>query len=833
MLAKNTIIGLLAHVDAGKTTLSESLLYTAKAIRRAGRVDHKDSVLDYDDFERKRGITIYAKEARLKIADIEHVLEDTPGHIDFSAEMERVLPVIDQAILLVDASSAIKAYTKKLFALLRNHHIPTIIFLNKIDLVYGNLKDYISDIKKELGVEIVDMTTADPSIFEDLATLDERMLEKYLNLKTLEDDDIYELFKREAFYPLIRGSALKHTNVKRLLEVIKMLCRPKEYPDEFKAYVYRTSTDRKGNRLTYLKINGGTLKVKDRIGAQKVDELRSYSGTDYKSVNEVFAGDVVAARGIGDLFIGEYINDTKKDIKAEMVPYLRYELIPENTDADTLYKALFDLQVENPLLDVDRQNNHIHISLMGNIQKEVLKERLFKKGIAVAFGESFINYNETIKRSSYGIGHFEPLRHYAEVHISVRPLKRGSGKIVKNPHNIKDHYIDVLVDLFQNRDIVGVRRADPLVDVEINIEALKTSLNHTVSEDVRKAARLALRNALLDNESIILEPYEDYRFEVAEELVSRLIFEIEKVGGTYKLKASGQLTIVFGKMSTKSLSELMQKEIFRQKDIMVEHSFCGYEEVSDAIDLDNGYDPYNDPDNICGSIFFKNGSGYYVTPQETYELAHIKPLIKQPGQSFYSYNRYRIDEAEVQEVFARANPQKRNGYVQKEQKENSKYHSKEVKKEDLYIVDGYNLLFSLKKDADINYDRSTIIDMLDYYQSIKGVKMWVVFDAYKVDRPSNRGEDFKIIYTSKNETADIYIQKCTREYKDRYAIIVVSSDHLIQVAALGDGARRMSSRTMLKRIEELKKGQKSIQKTSHKPFKDLFAAAKIDTDEKE
>lgn len=822
MRSRHVCVGLLAHVDAGKTTLSESLLYMSHAIKKEGRVDHKDSFLDHNALEHKRGITIYAKEARFSYKDIEYILEDTPGHIDFSLEMERVLPILDHAILLVDTTSEIRSYTKKLFSLLKKYEIPTIIFLNKIDLTYKEEGELIKMLKEELCEDIIDFTKDRKKIIEDVATYDERLFKTYLDTEDIEDEDIIDLYLSKKFYPLILGSALKHTNIQKLLDTMAFLMRPKIYPSDFKAYVYRISQDKKKERLTSLKILGGTLKVKERIKSDKADELRLYSGTDYKRVDHVVAGDLITVKGVDDLLIGEYINDDKKDKPKEMVPYLEYTIKATDTDDIVLYDILQDLQKEDPLLDLKRHKDHLTISLMGMIQMEVIKEEIKERyGITVEFSDSTVSYKETILKTSYGIGHYEPLRHYAEVHLRIRPLKRGQGKIVIDPFKLQDSYLDIIKDHLLEKDITGVRIGAPVIDIEIAIIAIKTSLAHTSSEDIRKATDFAIRNALLDNDCIILEPFEDFHIKAQAEDMPRLIFEIEKAKGSYTVEAD----ILKGRMSALELDKLMKSELIQRKDIYVEHSFTINDEVLDEAKVLtlHDYDPYEDPYNPSGSIFFKNGAGYHVTLEDTYDLAHIKPLSDKSSETSFSYNRLKIDDAEVKRVFERANPQKKEDHKPKVKKKDEEYKSKEVKKPRLFIVDGYNALFALKEDPDLESDKDRLLDELSYYQGMKGIKMWVVFDAYNVDNASDRGDDFKVIYTKKDETADEYIQRTVRELKDKYSITVVTSDRLIQVAIFSFGAYRMSSRRIFDEIAKMrnKKAEKT-EEFKNTPFKELL-----------
>ena len=826
MKTEKNIVGLLAHVDAGKTTLSEALLYMSGSIEKPGRVDRKTSVLDNDPIERKRGITIFNKEARFDTEDHSFIIEDTPGHIDFSMEMERVLPILDMAVLLVDISGDIKAYTKKLFALLEAYDIPTIIFLNKYDLTYDRKDEMYKKVRDELCDKIVDFTNEEEKIMEDIATLDEDLFEKYLNGKAITKDDVKGSFQKRRFYPCIHGSALKYTNIQRLLKTLNDLFIEKEYPDTFKAYVYRIGFDKKQEILTSVKINGGILKVKDRILNDKVDEIRIYSGAQYKVLNEAEAGDLVTLKGPSSLLIGEYINDERKDRAKVMVPYLDRMIESPNTDNAILYKRLLAMQKEDPLLNVQNDGEQISISLMGDMQMEVLTAKLKEEGIDVTFGTSKVTYKETITRQSYGIGHYEPLRHYCEIHLKIRPLKRGRGKSVIDPSRVCGHYYEVISEYLTDKTIKGTLIGAEVTDIEITILALKTSLSHTTNDDVRKACDFALRNALLDNDLILLEPYERYRMKVDQSDMSGVIYNIERLGGNYKIGEE-----ISGTLSADDIQSLLSSDLIKRKNIYIEHSFDGYDIAKNSKEIidERGYDPYNDPDEMSGSIFFKNGAGYYTDLADTYELAHIKPLIDRKETTTFTYNRLKIDDDEVKRVFARSNPQKKEAPVRKSKKEDERYISKEKKRPPLYIVDGYNALYTQKRDPDISADISWLMDELSYYQSMKGIAMWVVFDAYNVDNPSSKGDDLKVIYTDKDETADAYIQRTVRELKDRYSITVVTSDKLIQVAVFSFGAYRKSSRALFDEIKRMRSEHPVFgNKVKNTPFKELLQDVEID-----
>ena len=788
-------IGLLAHVDAGKTTLSEALLYMSKSILKLGRVDHKDSALDYSTYERQRGITIYAKEARFTYRDQEYILEDTPGHLDFSTEMERVLPILDYAILIIDMSSGLKSYTKKIFQLLKRYHIPVLFFLNKKDLAFEDEDTVLNRIKKELEAEIINFNNE--TYLEEVAFLDEQLFEEYLKNNTIGDEKIRELFKKEKFYPCLSGSALKLSGIAKLLEVIALLFKPKEYPLEFKAYVYRINHDPKGNLLTYLKINGGNLKVKEFIKDEKADELRLYSGNSYKTVNEVTASELVAIKGLKNLLIGEYINDDKNDLNKEMVPFLNYEVMIEDSKRNELVKALKQLQRENPSLNV-KTDEHVRVSLMGLMDKELLKEELKKQGLEVEFVKGEVNYEETILKDSYGIGHFEPLRHYAEVHLRLKPLKRGAGRIVTNPYNLKDNYLDFAMNYLSEHQFKGVKGGYPLNDVHISLEAIKTSLNHTVNDDVKRAVDFALRNALLANESVILEPFESFRAEVPTADIAHFIYLLDAYQTKYEISTKEDFNIIKGIISLNDLNKLLDDEYIIRNHLYIDHSFHGFDTAKVQ---KRDYDPLNDKDELSGSIFLKKGAGYYVSAEETFELAHIKPLLKVDKGEVAVYNRLKVDDEEVKKVFAKANPVKKDKYMKKTVKPNSNYKTKSKPKEKLYLVDGYNVLYAY----DDHEDLESLLNDLSFYRSMKEAKMWVIFDAYKVNNPSKKGnDDFKIIYTPKNVTADAYIQRQVKELEDDYNITVISDDNLIQVSIFSDGAYRLSTRTLFSEIAYLK-----------------------------
>ncbi len=816
------VIGLLAHVDAGKTTLSEALLYRSGTIKKAGRVDHNDAVLDYDDLERQRGITIYAKEARFNHGDKTIILEDTPGHIDFSLEMQRVLPILDYAILLVDATSGIMPYTRRLWSLLTERKIPTIIFLNKIDLSFDTPDKLMVNIKEELKVDLIDFTDIEKAK-EDVAGLDEELIETYLSTGDIDTEAMYTLFSKRLYFPIIIGSALKGEGIDALLKTIDILARPKVWPDELKAYVYRIKTDKRGNQLNYLKITGGTLKVKDKLKDEKVDEIRLYSGTTYKAVKEVSAGDLAVVVGPSDLLVATNINDDIREVNS-IKPYFRYRIIPDNGDVIKLYNSLLKLAKTDPSLAIKKKDDEITLSLMGQVQMEVIKAYLLADyGISAHFGTPLIDYHETVLSESYGIGHYEPIGHYSEVHLRLRPANK---KTITNPNKLKTRACDTVKEYLEGKDFAGVLIGNPVDKVEIAIMAIKTSLDHTSNDDLRRATDFALRNALLNNECAILEPYEDYRIVVDSNDSSSIIYLLDKLQVAYEVSGDTKTTIK-GKISIRDLTALMDKDSIRRKNIFIEHSFCGYDTAKnqDNIIQEFAYDPYNDPDNLSGSIFFKNGAGYYVSNHEVFDLAHIKPLIRETTGSSYTYNRLKISDQEAKHIFENTSPKRANEYKPRP-KVDTDYKRKSPKRDPLYLVDGYNLLY-LAKEEGLYDNAERLIDDLISYQRSKGVPMWVIFDAYKVNHPSIKGDDFKIIYTKQGETADEYIQRTVRDLSSKYSITVITSDHLIQIAVFSYGAYRRSSRTFLQEL----KGKYKFQPQSLPAFRPLEGL--LDEDEEE
>lgn len=826
MQADKVIIGLLAHVDAGKTTLSEALLYQTKAIRKIGRVDHHDSFLDYNLYERQRGITVFAKEARFQSEGQEYIIEDTPGHADLASETERVLPILDYAVLIIDASAKIKSYTRQLMALIKRHHVPAIIFMNKMDQCHADRQDLIKNLQEELDPNIVDFTDEE-ELYEDIAVYDEELLNNYLAGRRADDSDIYRLFHQERFYPCLFGSALKQENTGRLIELIVRLCQSKQYPDDFRAYVYRINKDRAGNILTHIKIMGGSLKNKTKLKEEKIDEIRLYSGNNYQSVQEARAGDLVALKGVKNLIIGEAVNDNQNNPSKVMTPYFNYEITADDTDPVVLYRVLKEMEKENPLYGVRIINNAITISLMGEMQKELLTAELKDRyDLIVKFGQLKIAYRETVSKKSYGIGHFEPLHHYAEVHLTVEPLSKGEGKIVKASESVRDNYLKGLMDYLNDSDVCGVLSGGVVSDILITVVAVRTSLNHTLAEDVRMAADFAIRNALLDNEMVLLVPKEEYRIITSSNEIARIIYELDRLDAEYVIGEYGEKTMIRGQITAAHLNELLSQDIFRKGEARAEHSFGGYAPFTGtSLPEEIDYDPLNDKDHPSGSIFFRNGAGFYVSKDETYAYAHIKPLTTDKTKTTGEYRPSKVSDEEIKRVFANANPHKKEKYIPKTKKDNSRYKTKAVHKESLYIADGYNLMHQSGSGRD------ELIADLSYYAAMKGSAMWVVFDAYKVDNPTRLTEGpLKIIYTRKTETADEYIQRKVKELSDKYNITVISSDSLIQISVFSDGANRMSSRALFGELERLKSRKNPNYDNGQKnqPLKELLAGYKED-----
>lgn len=834
------VVGILAHVDAGKTTLSEGMLYTAGAIRTMGRVDNRDAFLDTYTLERERGITIFSKQAVFSLGTTQVTLLDTPGHVDFSPEMERTLQVLDYAILVISGADGVQGHTRTLWNLLRRYEIPTFVFVNKMDQAGTDAEVLLQELKTVLEEGCVNFSAKrDAAFYEEAAVCSEDALEEFLDTGRLKDETIQELFLERQLFPCFFGSALRLEGVKEFLEQMQELIKVPAYPETFGAKVFKIARDEAGNRLTYLKITGGSLKVKAVIEGQKVNQIRIYSGEKYEAVNEVEAGSICAVTGLSDTYPGEGLGAEQGTYLPVLEPVLNYQVIPmEGDDPILLLPKLRELEEEEPQLHIvwEEALQEIHVQLMGEVQLEVLKTLIYERfGVEVEFGQGNILYKETIQNTVEGVGHFEPLRHYAEVHLLLEPGEPGSGvqcMSVCSEDLLDRNWQRLILTHLMETEHRGVLTGAPITDIRITLVSGKAHLKHTEGGDFRQAVYRAVRQGLKQAESVLLEPYYEYRLELPSENVGRAMTDIERMHGTFGLpQTEADRTILTG-MAPVSTMRDYQKEVhaYTRGNGTLQCRLKGYapchntEEVLAA----TGYDSERDTLHPTGSVFCAHGAGFLVPWYEVKEYMHLPSIMqeKPSDSSKEKQTAYRvpeetdawIDTEEVDRIIAQSvGANKKQKTLPKKKlpeyyKSTSKPKKQEVREEYL-LVDGYNVIFAwedLKDLAQVSIDgaRGKLLDVLCDYQGMKKCNLIVVFDAYRVQGHKTEISTYHnihVVFTKEAETADQYIEKFAHENGKKYNVTVATSDGLEQIIIRGQGCRLLSARELKDEIERTKK----------------------------
>ena len=841
-------VGLLAHVDAGKTTLSESILYQSGAIRNLGRVDHQDAFLDTDEMERERGITIFSKQAVLTWKDTEITLLDTPGHVDFSAEMERVLQVLDCAVLVISGADGVQGHTETLWKLLTRYGIPVFLFVNKMDQEGTDCGKLLAELKSRFSEGCIDfgrVETGAEEVIEEIAVCDEQTMEEYLEKGSVAAASIRRLVAERKIFPCYFGSALHLQGVEELMNGICTYQMQKEYTAAIGAKDYKIARDGQGNRLTYLKVPGGTLKVKDVIGenGDKVNQIRVYSGEKYELLSEADAGKVCAVTGLAETYPGQGLGAEKDSELPILEPVLTYRIIlPDDCNVHTMLRDLKLLEEEEPELHVVwiEKSQEIHVQLMGDVQIEIL-QRIIKErfGVLVEFGEGSIVYKETIAAPVEGVGHFEPLRHYAEVHLRLEPGERGSG--MQFDSECSEDVLDrnwqrLVLTHLEEKEHKGVLTGSVITDMKITLTSGKAHLKHTEGGDFRQATYRAVRQGLKKAESVLLEPYYEFRIELPSENVGRAMTDIQNRFGKFEAPETlGEMTVLTGIAPVSTLSGY-QKDVIaytggrgRISLTLKGYDLChNQEEVVAA----RGYDSELDLANPTGSVFCAHGAGFVVDWDEVEEYMHMERTLDQTGEEGLAevtlpkrrHSSIELTQEELDAIYVRTpDPVKQNhGQVtvcakEKDREPGSAYtdpkwerrrREKEGRQEYL-LVDGYNIIFSWEElrelsEKDIGAARGKLADILSNYQGYRKCTLILVYDAYKVE--GNPGEVMKyhniyIVYTKEAETADQYIEKTVRRIAKDAAVTVATSGGLEQVIVFGQGANRMSAPGLKEEIE--------------------------------
>lgn len=839
---KHICAGLLAHVDSGKTTLAESILYISGAIRKLGRVDHKDAFLDTYALEKNRGITIFSKQARFQLEDKEITLLDTPGHVDFSAEMERTLQVLDYAILVINGADGVQGHTVTLWKLLKRYQVPVFIFVNKMDQPGTDQEKILEELQKKLDSNCIDFDSHNTeTLYDSIAMCSENLMEEYLDTGKISRQAVDQAILNRQMFPCMFGSALKMDGVKELLEFINehMICR--EYPEKFGARVFKIVRDEQDNRLTYMKITGGSLKVKAMLTdyqegmdlsecwQEKADQIRLYSGGTYNTVNEVTAGTVCAVTGLSKTFCGEGLGIETESGQPVLEPALTYRVIlPQECNVHDMYLKLCKLEEEEPQLHIvwDENLSEIHAQVMGEVQIEILKSLIAERfHTEVEFGTGNIVYKETITEPVIGIGHFEPLRHYAEVHLLLEPLERGSG--LEFATNCSEDELDrnwqrlVLTHLEERRH-KGVLIGSEITDMRITLIAGRAHTKHTEGGDFRQATYRAVRQGLKSANSILLEPVYEFQLEIPQEQVGRAMSDIQRRYGSFEPPViEGDMAYITGTAPVVTMRDYqMEVTSYTRGHGRFSCTLKGYEPCHNEEEVlaEFAYDSEADTENPTGSVFCSHGAGFLVSWDRVPEYAHIgiqREDEEEPEEelrvkkSSFTYENGVIDQEEIDEIFARtfgAAKQKRNSWTRTiKASDDSNYKGTQPAYvsggEEYLLVDGYNIIFAwqeLNELAQHNIDsaRDKLMDIMCNYQGAKKVNLILVFDAYKVS--GGQGEVFDyhnihVVYTKEAETADQYIEKVTHELSRKYQVTVATSDRLEQMIIWGAGARRISA----------------------------------------
>ncbi len=830
-------VGLLAHVDAGKTTLSEAMLYTAGVRRSLGRVDHGNAFLDTHELERRRGITIFSKQAQLPLQNMDITLVDTPGHVDFSAETERVLPVLDCAVLVISGTDGIQAHTLTLWRLLARYQVPVFLFINKMDLPCKSPGELLCQLQQRLDPGCVDMTGDGSDAAEQAAMLDESLLEQYLQTGQIADEDMAKLIAQRKLFPCCFGSGLKLQNVDVLLNLLEQYAPSKTYPREFGASVYKISRDAQGNRLTWLKVTGGSLQVRDvlrYLGSdgiekeEKLVQLRLYSAEKFTAPEQVTAGQLCAVTGLSATWAGQGLGACETQQKPELEPVMTYRLVlPKTTDPAVFLPKLRQLEEEDPMLQL-YWDGQIHVKIMGKVQLEILRSLVQQRfGLDVQFDDRRICYKETVAEPVEGVGHFEPLRHYAEVHLLLEPLPRGSGLVFDTACStdvLEQHFQRLILTHLEEKPHLGVLTGSPITDMKITLLVGKAHNKHTEGGDFRQATYRAVRQGLMQARSVLLEPWYRFTLTLPGQYVGRAITDLRAMFAELETpENTAEQAILTGILPASELGDYVQTlAAYTQGLGQLQLALDGYYPCHNTRQVveELAYDPEADLENTPDSVFCAHGAGFTVKWHQVQEYMHLESGIKkQPAQPEIISRNLHMDDKELEAIMQREfGPIKRPVYHAPVNRPATEEISIRPLREQYLIVDGYNIIFAwdtLAETAksDLDAARRQLCDWLVSYAGYKKCHLILVFDGYKVK--GNPGEKtlqntVQVVYTKENETADAYIEALVHRIGKNEFVRVATSDGLVQLGSLRSGVLRMSARELWEEVEAARREMRKL-----------------------
>lgn len=874
MQQKKLALGVLAHVDAGKTTLTEAMLYESGALKKLGRVDHGNAFLDTDVLERERGITIFSKQAVLSLPGASITLLDTPGHVDFSGEMERTLQVLDYAVLVISGTDGVQGHTHTLWKLLERYHVPTFLFINKMDLPGAQASVVLEQLQHQLNTACVDFGGEQDALMEQIALCDEAALEQFLESGAVAQEHICRLIAQRRVFPCFFGAALRLEGVQQLLDALVQYTQMPEYPAAFGARIYKIARDAQGSRLTYLKVTGGRLRVRDLLTnrqpgiaqedcwEEKVSQVRIYSGARYQTVEEVEAGSLCAVTGLSRSKVGEGLGVEQAPQQPALEPVLTYQvLLPEGCDPHTALQKLSQLEEEDPQLHIvwNEQLQEIHIQLMGEVQMEILRSRIAERfGLQVGFGAGNIVYRETITEAVEGVGHFEPLRHYAEVHLLLEPLPRGSGlqfDTACSEDQLDRSWQRLVLTHLEERTHPGVLIGAPITDMRITLIAGRAHVKHTEGGDFRQATYRAVRHGLMSTKSQLLEPWYSCRLELPSEYVGRAMSDLQRMSGSFQPpEVLGELTVLNGSAPVAALREYaVEVASYTRGRGRLTCTFQGYAPCHNAEEViaQSGYDPARDLENPADSVFCSYGAGQLVPWQEVWDHAHLESPLQPKRDTMpqaaavsrdaggSAYRGTLEQDRELMAIFERTYGEikPRSFYAQRELSQRERTGERVTlaapdNSPEYLLVDGYNIIFAwedLKKAAQSHLDtaRSMLINLLSNYAAVRQCHVILVFDAYRVAGSPGSVEQIHgihVVYTKEAETADAYIEKTTYDLAKKHRVRVATSDSAEQMIILGHGALRVSAEGFRAEVEQV--NAQIAQRLQRNPLKERSYAVR-------